>query len=370
MKLSVDIRDIAGRFCLEGEFLDARLYGSGHIHDTFRVKVVNAARPVSYIFQKINQDIFRDPPGVMENIVRVTNHIRRKLADQGKTETEISREVLSVVPARDHDSFYRDLQGNYWRCYEFITDTDNFDELESPEQGYQVAFMFGRFLEQLSDLPGPPLHETIPDFHNGPKRFKDFREALDADVRNRAAGAVTEIDFLLANRDVFDVTPRLASQGKLPLRVTHNDTKVNNVMLARASGKGVCVIDLDTVMPGVSLYDFGDLARTTLSSVPEDAQDPSAVAVDLSVFKAIVKGFLRGAGAGINTVERDHLVFAARMMTQLIGMRFLTDHLMGDTYFKVRREGHNLDRCRRQFKMVRSIVENEERMRRMVEAVL
>lgn len=369
MNKKVDIRDIAGRFCLEGEFADARLYGSGHIHDTYRVEVVKAARPVSYIFQQVNQSVFHDPPGVMENIVRVTSHIRQKLEQQGKSEAEISREVLTVVPGHDGGSFYRDPQGNYWRSYEFISDAATYDELESPDMAYRVAFMFGRFLEQLSDLPGPPLHETIPDFHNGPKRFRDFQEALAADTWNRAAGAISEIDFLLSNRDVFDAAPRLLEQGRIPLRVTHNDTKVNNVMVDKTSGRGVCVIDLDTVMPGVSLYDFGDLARTTLSPVPEDAQDLDGVEVEMPVFEAIVKGFLQGAGAGMNAVERDHLVFAAGMMTQLIGMRFLTDHLMGDTYFKVHREGHNLDRCRRQFKLVRSITENEDPMRRIVESI-
>jgi hypothetical protein len=222
-------------------------------------------------------------------------------------------------------------------------------------------------MAMLQDLPGPGLHETIPDFHNGRKRLKDFQEALASDSYNRAAAAKAEIDFLLGQALVFDVLPGLVQGGKVPVRITHNDTKVNNIMLDDITGEGVCVIDLDTVMSGLSVYDFGDLGRTTLSPMAEDERDLSGVSVELSRFETILDGFLVGVGGSLNRVERDHLVFSIKLMTLLIGMRFLTDYLLGDPYYKVHREGHNLDRCRRQFKLVQSITEHEEEMNAIVE---
>jgi aminoglycoside phosphotransferase (APT) family kinase protein len=371
VKANVDIASIAGRFQLTGKFSDARPYGTGHIHDTYLVNThvplqTIKRKTVPYIFQEINQKVFPDPPQVMENIVRVTRHIRQKLEKQGIPGEEINRRVLTVIPTREGDSYYLDPEGHYWRAYIFIEKARSLDVLQSYEQMYQVAYKFGEFMTMLQDLPGPPLNETIPDFHNGPKRMNDFQDALASDPHNRAKTAGTEIDFLLAHASMFDVLPTLSRQGKIPLWVTHNDTKVNNVMLDEITGQGVCVIDLDTVMMGLSLFDFGDLARSTLSSTAEDNRDLSGVSVELPRFEVILKGFLDGTGQGLNRTETEYLVFSAQLMTLMIGMRFLTDYLLGDVYFKIHRGGHNLDRCRRQFKLVQSIIDHQEEMNALV----
>jgi hypothetical protein len=365
-QLNINMELIARQFQPGGEFLDARLYGTGHIHDTYLVNIRQKDKRVPYIFQRINQYVFQDPPEVMENIVRVTRHIRQKLETKGISEGEIDRRVLRVIPTQDGGSYYLDHENNYWRAYVFIRGARTYDVLPSNDQLFQVAYMFGRFMAMLEDLPGPGLHETIPDFHNGHKRLKDFQEALAADSYNRAAAAKTEIDFLLSQAFMFDVLPGLVQEGKIPVRVVHNDTKVNNIMLDDTTGEGVCVIDLDTVMSGLSLYDFGDLGRSTLSLMAEDERDLSGVSVELSRFETILNGYLVGMGGSLNQTERDYLVFSIKLMTLLIGMRFLTDYLLGDPYYKIHREGHNLDRCRRQFKLVQSIADHEEKMNTIV----
>lgn len=360
--MTADIKVVVKQFRIDGEFLDARPYGTGHLHETLLVNMVDNQQRVSYIFQRINHFVFRNPSILMKNIVRVTRFINQKLAAQHLAKTEISRRVLTVILTREGSAFYRDREGNYWRAYIFIKGAHTYDVPDSLDQVYQVAYMFGQFLELLRDFPGPPLQETIPDFHNGPKRLKEFQEALVSDLHNRAKSAKAEIDFLLAHSSLFDVIPALVQKNKIPIRVTHNDPKVNNVMLDDVTGKGVCVIDLDTVMDGVSLYDFGDLARSSLSSSVEDEKDLSKVFVEIPRFETILKGFFAGVGESLTRTERDHLVFSSKLMTLLIGMRFLTDYLLGDVYFKVHRQGHNLDRCRRQFKLVQSILEHEEQM--------
>ncbi len=358
----MNIEAIVKQFRVEGEFLNARPYGTGHLHDTLLVNMIANQQHIPYIFQRINHFAFRNPSELMENIVRVTRFIGQKLEAQHLSKTEISRRVLTVILTRDGGAFYKDTEGNYWRAYIFIKGAQTYDVLDSLEQVTQVAYMFGQFLELLQDFPGPPLHETIPDFHNGPERLKDFQNALASDLHNRAKIAKAEIDFLYAHASLFDVIPSLVQKNKIPIRVTHNDPKVNNVMLDDVTGKGVCVIDLDTVMNGVSLYDFGDLARSTLSSTDEDERNLSKVFVEIPRFETVLTGFFAGVGESLTQTEQDYLVFSSKLMTLLIGIRFLTDYLRGDVYFKVHRQGHNLDRCRRQFKLVQSIIEHEERM--------
>lgn len=361
-----DFESIVKQFQVEGEFLNARPYGTGHLHDTFLALTVVGNRTEPYIFQRINHDAFRNPRALMENIVHVTRYIRKRLEVRNVPRQDISRRVLTVIPTREENTFYQE-GSNYWRAYIFIKKAHTYDVLASLEQTFQVAYMFGQFLEILYDFPGPPLHETIPDFHNGPKRLVEFQEALAKDVHNRAKSVKPEIDFLLAHASLFDVIPVLEQKGKIPVRVTHNDTKVNNVMLDDATGEGVCVIDLDTVMKGISLYDFGDLARSTLSPAPEDEEDLSKVHAEMKRFESTLKGFCAGIGDTLTTTEKEHLVFSTKLMPLLIGMRFLTDYLQGDIYFKVHRQGHNMHRCRRQFKLVRSIIEQEDRMNSILE---
>lgn len=362
--MAEDIKSIVSHFQIYGEFISAEPYGSGHINDTYQVSYYQGGNIVRYILQRINHNIFTKPAELMDNVVRVTEHVRGKLieAEQG----EVSRRVLTVLKTRDGMNSYENEEG-FWRVYLFVEKARTYDVLESVEQAYEAAKMFGAFQSQLVDLPGERLYDTIPDFHNGQKRYKAFLDALEADVCNRAKDTKPEIDWLTDHAWIFDVLPELVEKGEIPVRITHNDTKINNVMLDDDTGKGMCVIDLDTVMPGLSLYDFGDIVRTTTSPADEDEQDLSKVNFELPRFDAILKGFLSTAGEFLNKAERQNLLTGGKLITLIIGTRFLTDHLAGDNYFKIHRENHNLDRCRTQFKLVQSITDQEDEVSKLLE---
>ena len=362
--MNYDVGQIAKQFQIYGDFLSAEPYGTGHINDTFLVTYNQAGGDVRYIFQRINHSIFKDPPSLMENIIRVTEHIRGKLKAAGVT--DISRRVLTVIPTLDGAGYVRSADGNYWRAYFFIEGARTYDVLETLEQAYQAAKAIGEFQCHLADLPEPALVETIPDFHNARKRYKTFLEVLEKDPCGRAASAKAEIDYLNANAGLFEVLAKRVEAGEIPVRTTHNDTKINNVMIDDETHEGVCVIDLDTVMPGLALYDFGDIVRTTASNSEEDEKDLSKVKAEIPRFEAILKGYLDGAGAFLSQAEVDHLVHSGKLITMIIGTRFLTDYLDGDHYFKVHRDGHNLDRCRTQFKLVQSLTEQEEALTQLV----
>jgi hypothetical protein len=356
----------AEQFQIHGRFQNAQSYGSGHVNDTYLVTFTQNAALARYIFQKINKNIFRDIDALMQNIVRVTAHIKNKLMEKGLS--DIGRRVLTVIPARDSCSYYRDARGDCWRAYLFIENARTYDVPDSAARIYEAARAFGLFQKMLVDLPMPPLNETIPDFHNGKKRFEAFRCALEADACNRAKDAKPEIDFLLNNSPVFDVPPPLVKNHRLPLRTTHNDTKVNNVMLDDKTGQGLCVIDLDTVMSGLPLHDFGDIVRTAVSPAAEDEMDLSKVSVDMKRFEAIARGYLSAADF-LTAAEREYLVFGGIFITLEQFARFLTDYLMGDVYYKTSREKHNLDRSRTQLKLVQSIKLRQEQMNRLVEKI-
>jgi len=362
--MKYDIAQIAKQFKIYGDYVKAEPYGTGHINDTFLVTYNQAGHEIRYMFQRINHLIFKDPPRLMENIVRVTDHIRGKLQRAGLT--DVSRRVLTIIPTCDGAAFCQGPGGNYWRAYFFIEGARTYDVLERIEQAYQAAKALGEFQSHLADLPEPALVETIPDFHNARKRYKTFLEVLEKDPCGRAASAKAEIDYLNANAGLFDILPQRVEAGEIPVRTTHNDTKINNVMIDDQTQEGVCVIDLDTVMPGLSLYDFGDIVRTTASNSAEDEKDLSKVKAEIPRFEAILKGYLAGAGAFLNQAEVDHLVHSGKLITMIIGTRFLTDYLDGDNYFKVHRDGHNLDRCRTQFKLVQSLTEQEEALNQLV----
>jgi hypothetical protein len=310
--------------------------------------------------QRINHLIFKNPAALMENIRRVTAHLGQKSDGQSHP----SRRVLTLIPARDGQSFYRDEQGNHWRVYIFIEKARTFDAVETAQQAFQAAKAFGQFQKLLADLPSPRLHDTIPDFHHTPKRFAALEKAIEADVANRALVAKEEIAFALRRPAVTS----LLLEAHLPERVTHNDTKFNNVMLDDATGEGICVIDLDTVMPGLALYDFGDMVRTTTSPAKEDERDLSKVTMQFPMFEALARGYLSAADF-LTPPEKKLLPFSGQLITLEIGLRFLTDFLAGDTYFKVHRDGQNLDRCRTQFKLVESIEEQEAAMIKLVETI-
>ncbi len=349
-------------FQILGNFVSATPYGSGHINDTYAVSVSQGGSSMRYIFQRINHNIFKNPPLLMDNISRVTKHIHSKIG----SDPDSTRRALYVIPAINGKPYFQDPDGNYWRAYIFVEKAKTYDIIETCENAYEASKAFGKFQGELVDLPGSRLEETIPNFHNTPQRYKNFENALKADSANRAASAKTEIEFALSKAKMASKLLDLNAAGLIPERVTHNDTKLNNVLIDDASGKGVCVIDLDTVMPGLALYDFGDLVRTSTSPAAEDEKDLSKVRMQMPMFEALVNGYLDGAGSFLVKDEVANLAFSGKLITYEIGLRFLTDYLSGDVYFKIKREGHNLDRCRTQFQLVRSIEDQEDAMNALV----
>jgi hypothetical protein len=362
MKEQADIKRISTAFPIYGNYVESSEYGSGHINDTHCVVFDQAGNKVRYIFQRINTNVFKNPVALMDNVNRVTCHIANKIQDM----PDVFRRVLKVVPSIDGRPYYCDESGNFWRVYLFVENAKTYDAIETPRQAFEAARSFGLFQKMLADLPDPQLHETIPGFHHTPKRFRAFEKALREDLRNRAQSAKQEIAFVLHRKAITGVLIDMHAKGDLPLRVTHNDSKLNNVMLDDVTGEGICVIDLDTVMPGLTLYDFGDMVRTMTCMAPEDEKGLSSVNMQFPFFEAIVKGYLFSMGDVLNKNETAFLAFAGKLITFEIGLRFLTDYLAGDTYFKIHREGQNLDRCRRQFRLVESIEEQEEKMREFV----
>jgi len=326
--------------------------------------VTAGGKAIRYLLQRINRHVFKDPPRVMENIVRVTEHIRAKVA---ATDPELASRQLAVIPAQETHDCWRDSDGDFWRMYNFVEHAVTYDAPESPELAREAARMFGWFQRMLLDLPGPALHETIPGFHDTPRRLVYFQEVLRADVHNRAKNAGMEIEFVFQNAHICAVLSSPVARGEIPVRIAHYDTKINNVMLDKDTGQGVCVIDLDTVMPGLSIHDFGDLVRTAACPAAEDERDLSEIAVDRSLFEALAQGFAAETRAWLTPAERSHLVFGGTLITFEQMIRFLTDYLAGDVYYKVHREGHNLDRTRTQRKLVQSIIEQEEILNGLVE---
>ena len=356
------LRDVFIGFYAWGDFVSAEPYGTGHINDTYRVRASLAGTPVHYLMQRINHDIFKQPDGVMDNIVRVTNHLRAKMAGV----PDASRRALTVIPARaDGRPWVRDRSGNWWRLYLFIEQARTYDVIENARQAFDAARAFARFQSLLADLPAPRLNETIPAFHNTLSRLDALDAAIQADAFGRKAEVAAEIEFVEQRRSRCGYLLERHARGEIPERITHNDTKINNVMLDDATGEGVCVIDLDTVMPGLALYDFGDMVRTATAAALEDERDLSKVKCRVEMFEALARGYLEGADF-LLPAEREELVFSGQLITLTIGIRFLTDYLSGDVYFRTHRPGHNLDRCRTQFKMVSSMEEQAAAMEEIV----
>jgi Ser/Thr protein kinase RdoA (MazF antagonist) len=362
-KPTPDLRAISTAFAVEGRWVSSCPIPSGHINDTYCSEFEAAGRRIKYVNQRINHLVFREPEKLMENIERVTRFARKQILVAGG---DPLRETLTIVPTRDGASFHKTPEGTYWRTFLYIDGARTYDRVEDLRHVYAASRAFGRFQKMLSRLPGGRLHETIPDFHHTRKRFEAFLAAVERDPANRAAAVRPEIGFVLEReRDTGAVVDGLAA-GRLPERVTHNDTKLNNVMIDDKTGEGVCVIDLDTVMPGSVLYDFGDSVRLGAATAAEDERDLSRVGFDARLFDRLAAGYLDAAREFLTDGEKQLLAFSARLLTLECGMRFLTDHLSGDVYFKIHREGHNLDRCRTQFKMVAEM----ERMTAEMETVI
>jgi len=359
-----DLGAVVREFALSGEFLDGAPYGNGHINDTYAVRFRQGDETIRYVLQRINHGIFQDVPRLMENIQRVTDHLRAAFRRQPGNDAR--RETLTIIPARDGRSYWRDAAGNWWRMYVFIEQAQTVEVVQTPEQAYEAAKTFARFQKLLRDLPPPRLHDTIPDFHHTPKRFRALEQAIASDPRNRAAEGKPEIDFALAREPQTRVLVDLQHAGSLPERITHNDTKINNVLLDERDGRGVAVIDLDTVMPGLVLYDVGDQIRTSSCTGTEDETKLTQVSLRLELFDALVRGYLEEAREFITGQELDYLVFSGRLITFEIGIRFLTDYLNGDRYFKSHRPGHNLERARTQFARLRAMERAESEMEQTV----
>lgn len=363
--MKYNFEDLVKHFNIEGEFIEAVPYGFGHINDTFAATFKKADDSNHrYIMQRINHNVFKSPENLMENIEGITKHVRKKVISVGG---DPDRETLNIVPTTDGKSFYKTPEGDYWRVYIFIEDAKTYQIVENLEHFYNAGNAFGKFQKLVSDYPASMLHETIVDFHNTEKRYEAFKDALAKDVMNRAASVKAEIDFVKKRANETSVIIKLLAEGKLPLRVTHNDTKFNNVMIDDKTGEGICVIDLDTVMSGSSLYDFGDSIRSGTNPADEDERDLSKVCMDIELYESFTHGFLDAARDFLTPLELEYLPFGAKLMTLECGIRFLTDHLSGDVYFKIHRENHNLDRCRTQFKMVADMEEKVEQMKAIVE---
>jgi Ser/Thr protein kinase RdoA (MazF antagonist) len=359
-----DLLPIARAFAIYGSYIGSRPYGGGHINDTFVSEFSQAGKGVRYIFQQINDRVFKDPEGVMENIVRVTARAAQQLAESAFLDA--SRRALTVIPARDGKPFHQDAEGSYWRCYLFIEGARTYDIIGSETQAYEAAKAFGQFQNLIAGIGGKRLNETIPDFHHTRARFDRLVRVAEDDPEGRAGEVRAELDFIFKREPAVDRLLDLQARGLIPERVTHNDTKLNNVMIDDATGTGICVIDLDTVMPGLALYDFGDMVRTATSPAAEDEQDLSKVTMRMPVFEALARGYLSSARAFLNEAEIGHLAFSGKLITLEIGIRFLADHLEGDRYFKIKRPSHNLDRCRTQLALVASIEEQEGAMTEVV----
>jgi len=364
--MSIDIKPIASQFAIYGDFVKAAPYGSGHINDTFCAEFDQAGTPVRYILQRLSPVAFKKPVELMENVQRVTEHAQRMLAEAG--DPEATRKALTVIMAKDGKPYVIDADGGFWRAYLFIEKAQTYDLIEKTEWAFEAAKAFGEFQKLLKDLPGERLHETIPNFHHTRERFNTLKAAIEADTHGRAEKVQAEIDFALSREAMVDVLLDLQAEGKIPERVTHNDTKLNNVMLDDKSGKGVCVIDLDTTMPGLALYDFGDMVRTACNSAAEDEMDLTKVFARRDMFETLVSGYLSSAGDFLNDVEKAHLVHSGKLLSFECGIRFLTDYLQGDVYFKIKRENHNIDRCRTQFRLVESIEDQADEWQAFVDS--
>lgn len=353
----MNISEITAHFSVD---LPATQFGNGHINSTYTL-----GDPPQYILQKINTAVFSDPNGLMKNVVAVTSYLREKIAEAGG---DPDRETLTYLPTASGDYCYHDGDGNCWRMYRFIGNAQSY-EAATPSLFADSARAFARFQKMLSAFPAKTLHETIPYFHDTGKRLEQLTEAIAKNQSGRAADAQKEIEFALSRADQTRIITDAICNGEIPLRVTHNDTKLNNILFDEATGNALCVIDLDTVMPGSLLYDYGDALRFGASTAAEDETNLSKVQFDLDLFSAYTDAYLQELAGSITPREAELLPTGAKLMTLECGMRFLADHINGDVYFRIHRENHNLDRARTQFRLVEDMEEKEAELKEIVHAL-
>ncbi len=361
-----ELRAAAAGFDIPGDFIDAIPYGTGHINETYLATFSQAGTMVRYTIQRLNSSIFKDPRALMENVLRVTSHSRRRLIEAH--DPDASRKALTPVAAREGGYVHFAADGGAWRCYLFVERTHTVDVVDGEAAAFEAARAFARFQALLADIPGGRLNETIPNFHNTPTRYEAFHAAVKADAVGRAASAAPEIEFALSMEKDAGRIVSLMQSGEMPERATHNDTKINNVLLDDATGEGICVIDLDTLMPGSALYDFGDMVRSATLNMAEDSKDWRNAICRPEIFKALARGFLSG-GDFLTPCEKANMTFGGALMTLECGVRFLADYLDGDHYFRTARPEHNLDRCRTQFALVRSILAQHDDLQGFVESL-
>ena len=337
-------------------------FGEGHINETYAVYMPgqDGKEVPLYVLQRININVFKNPDQVMDNIFGVTEYLRNIIRQEGG---DLDRETLSYIKTKDGESYFEDDNGQPWRCLHYVPNSVCYQQVERPEQFYQSALSFGHFLKQLGEYPAESLYETIPQFHDTRKRFRDFVEAERKDVKNRARVCRSEIDFVLAREKDCGTLMEQLEDGVLPLRVTHNDTKLNNILFDKDTEEGLCIIDLDTIMPGLAANDFGDSIRFGASTAEEDEQDLEKVHFDIDLYEIYVKGYLEMAKEVLTPAEIESLPWGARLMTLECGMRFLADFLQGDVYFKTAYPEHNLVRARTQFRLVKEMEEQFDKMK-------
>ena len=359
----MQFENIIRQFIVDGEVLTCERYGSGHINSTYYVVIENNGVKDEYILQKINTVVFKDPELLMNNYVAVTSYLKKVIIANGG---DPMRETINVIPTVKGENFYREDNGDCWRLLVFVKDNLSFDKVETPEQFRDCAEAFGNFQYVLREFPAETLKETIVNFHNTPDRYNNLMKAVEADICGRRAEVEVEIEFAKARKSFTEVFETAREEGRIPLRVTHNDTKLNNILFDKHTGRAMCVIDLDTIMPGYAMNDFGDSIRFGATTAAEDETDLSKVNFDIKLFEMYVEGFVNGCKGGLTKAEIDRRPEGAMMMTLECGMRFLTDYLSGDTYFRISRPSHNIDRARNQFKLVADMEKSIDAMRAIV----
>ena len=361
------IKNLLRKFRFEGEYQDVEELSSGNVNQTYHLFYDDNGTPRQYVLQRINNYVFKEPENVMRNIVQVTRHLRSSMESQGEC---ADGRVLDIIEAVDGKSFYVDQFGGYWRAYVFIPNAVAPDTVESLDMMREVGRGFGHFQRLLVDFPAKDLYVPIPNFHNTTKRFYTFVRAVDEDQAGRVKKVEDEIEFFFEHRRMMNQIVTLLDNGTLPLRVTHNDTKSNNVMMDKTTGKAVCVIDLDTVMPGSSLYDYGDAVRFGASTAAEDEPDTGKIALDMEKTRAFTEGFVEETNGFLTEQELRRLPLGIKVITCELAMRFLTDYIDGDLYFRVKSPQHNLIRARAQMALLRDIEKKQDQLDDMMDELL
>lgn len=351
-------------FGVQGDIKTVEPFGSGHINDTLRVVIQAGAETQEYVLQKINTDIFKDPAGMMQNIIKVTGYLRNIIEKKGG---DPSRETLHFYPTQEGKYYYRDEDNRYWRLEDMILHSRSYDLATTSEMFASTGVAFGQFMADLGGFPAEELVEVIPNFHHTGVRFATFESEVKANRAGRIDTCRAEVEFALARKELALSIVKQLDNKELPLRVTHNDTKINNILMDESTDQPICIIDLDTIMPGACAYDFGDSIRFGASSALEDEQDLSKVYMRMDLFEAYTKGYMQSVGKTLTPAEARSLAVGAAVITFETGIRFLGDHLNGDTYFKIHRPGHNLDRARTQFKLVADMESKMDEMQAIVD---